>query len=59
MTVKFNPTVYRCNECYTTFVSKYPGDYVSCQCGKCAVDETIGYTRHIGGERTVVKEETK
>ena len=56
MTTQFKPVIYRCSHCLSTFYSAYPGEFVSCQCGKCAVDQTLWYTRHIGGEREEVTE---
>ena len=39
-----------CNKCCDTIHSSYSGEYVSCKCGKIAVDQTHYYTRIIGNE---------
>jgi len=50
----FQPHTYQCKKCEGLFSSTYPGEFVSCKCGDCAVDETLWYVRHIGGERDEV-----
>lgn len=55
----FIPRMYRCKECKTTFQSSYEGEYATCKCGKCAVDQTLWYERHIGGEREEIKDDIK
>lgn len=37
-----------CNHCKTLLMSKYSGQYLSCTCGKCMVDQTEHYTRYGG-----------
>lgn len=37
-----------CNHCKTLLISKYSGQYLSCQCGKCMVDQTEHYCRYGG-----------
>jgi hypothetical protein len=59
MTMKkdiFKPLRYSCDACGGHMISSYPGEFVRCPCGDCAVDQTIWYERHIGGKRTLVKE---
>jgi hypothetical protein len=34
--------------CNDTLQSKYPGHFVSCKCGKVAIDQTPYYCRYIG-----------
>ena len=55
LTRRFDPHTYQCKKCSGCFSSSYPGEFVSCPCGDCAVDETLWYIRHIGGEREEVK----
>jgi len=45
---QFKPHEYQCPNCKDKIHSNYSGEYVSCQCGKCAVDETAHYIRMIG-----------
>jgi hypothetical protein len=45
---EWNPPKFKCKEYDTTIWSRYPGEYVSCSCGKIAVDYTHHYGRHIG-----------
>jgi len=40
------PTLCKC--CNDLIYSRYDGEYRSCHCGKCAVDQTPYYFRHIG-----------
>lgn len=37
-----------CKICGDTVHSKWSGDYVSCKCGRAAIDQTHEYTRLIG-----------
>jgi len=39
-----------CKICGDTVHSKWSGDYVSCKCGRAAIDQTHEYTRLIGNE---------
>ena len=44
-------TIYlQCTHCDDIIHSSYSGEYVSCKCGKIAVDQTEYYTRVIGNE---------
>jgi hypothetical protein len=45
---EFDPVHYRCRYCNDVIFSSYPGEYVSCDCGKTSVDQTAWYTRFIG-----------
>jgi phage FluMu protein Com len=40
-----NPTKIRCKHCKDIIFSVYSGQYVECQCGSIAIDETEYYTR--------------
>lgn len=39
-----------CKICGDTVHSKWSGDYVSCKCGRAAIDQTHEYTRIIGDQ---------
>ena len=39
-----------CKICGDTVHSKWSGDYVSCKCGRAAIDQTHEYTRLIGNK---------
>ena len=54
-----NATYLQCTHCDDTIHSSYSGEYVSCKCGKIAVDQTEYYTRMIGnkGDYLVVNNE--
>ena len=39
-----------CKICGDTIHSKWSGDYVSCKCGRAAIDQTHEYARLIGNE---------
>ena len=54
---EFKPHTYACKKCGGHMKSTYSGEFVSCPCGDCAIDETLWYIRHIGGEREEVKDE--
>lgn len=38
----------KCNHCGDTLTGDKKGTYISCSCGKCAIDETPYYFRLIG-----------
>lgn len=44
----FKPDLYKCPDCLTEIYSRWPGDFVSCKCGACYVDQTNEYIR-LGG----------
>lgn len=44
-----------CKICGDTVHSKWSGDYVSCKCGRAAIDQTHEYTRLIGNEGVIKK----
>lgn len=48
-----------CKLCCSTIYSRYSGEYVSCKCGKIAIDQTKHYARFIGNkdDYEVVKQE--
>jgi len=50
-----------CKICGDTIHSKWSGDYVSCKCGRAAIDQTHEYTRIIGFEcdYEIIQEEVK
>ena len=50
-----------CKICGDTIHSKWSGDYVSCKCGRAAIDQTHEYTRLIGNEcdYEIIQEEVK
>ncbi len=50
-----------CKICGDTVHSKWSGDYVSCKCGRAAIDQAHEYTRLIGNEcdYEIIQEEVK
>ena len=39
---------WQCTECHDIIYSRYSGEFVSCTCGKIAIDQTEWYSRFIG-----------
>ncbi len=50
MSKGFKPMKYLAKCCNTIIFSTRPGEFVSCKCGECYVDQTPYYTR-VGGEQ--------
>jgi len=50
---------YKCTLCNDVIQSSYSGEFVTCSCGKCSVDQTQYYTRLIGNihDMELVKDE--
>jgi len=46
---------YQCPDCLSIISSSYSGEFVSCTCGKCFVDQTKYYTR-VGGNAVYMEE---
>jgi hypothetical protein len=44
------PFKYMCLKCEVEIQSKWPGQYVECECGECFVDCTPHYVRLGGGK---------
>lgn len=57
MTIEFNPIKYACNNCEDVIYSRREGEYVTCQCGAIAVDQTRYYMRLIGKPEDFIKVE--
>lgn len=53
----FNPIKYACNNCEDVIYSRREGEYVTCQCGSIAVDQTRYYMRLIGKPENFIKVE--
>lgn len=53
--MEFKPIQYLCECRKEVLQSKYEGEFVSCSCNKCFVDQTRHYTR--GGGYVVPKDE--
>lgn len=45
----FKASIYRCLSCNYKIWSSSPGQYQSCTCGKCSIDQTEDYCR-VGGD---------
>lgn len=46
----FEPIKYRCNLCKDIIYSRYPGQYITCECGSLSVDQTEFYIRISGNK---------
>ncbi|MGL5715385.1 MAG: DUF7695 domain-containing protein [Paraclostridium sp.] len=46
-----NPVKIKCKKCEDVIWSKYSGEYVRCECGAIAVDQTEFYCRAIGNPK--------
>jgi len=57
--VKFTPSKYLAKCCGDIIQSKYSGQFVSCKCGKCFVDQTEYYTRGGGEHLEIIEEKEK
>lgn len=44
----WNPSKFKCVKCDDIIWSKYPGEFVSCKCNECFVDQTRYYMRSSG-----------
>ena len=55
----FKPSKYKCLLCDDVIYSRSEGEYTTCECGACAIDQTRYYTRLIGNihEMELVKDE--
>lgn len=54
----FKPHKYQCPTCEEVIFSSYPGEFVSCLCNNCFVDETQHYIRVGGNAIPYEKENT-
>ncbi len=46
---------WKCAICSDVIFSKYEGEFVRCQCGAIAVDQTAHYSRFIGDINNFLK----
>ena len=49
----FNPETCQCPKCETVLRSKYPGHFMSCECGDSFVDQTSYYSRYGGSVQSL------
>lgn len=47
---KIKRNVIRCNHCGDVIESRSCHDFVTCSCGKCAVDSDLDYLRRMGDD---------
>jgi hypothetical protein len=51
--MQFKPELCQCEKCETLLQSKFPGQFVVCECGESFVDQTKYYSRYGGYVKSI------